>query len=160
MPKMTISLKDKKAISEILTAVLADAVILYTKTRKFHWNVAGPSFMELHKLFEHQYGQLEEAIDEIAEKINKMGFPTPGTMAEFLQHGSLKESPGKYPDQMSMIKELQDDHDKVVAALRTAIDTCSETYKDALTADFLTDLAREHETIGWTLRRYSTSSKS
>jgi starvation-inducible DNA-binding protein len=45
---------------------------LYIKTRKFHWNVCGESFMEIHKLFENQYKQLEESIDEIAERINKL----------------------------------------------------------------------------------------
>ena len=154
MAKTSLPLKDKKAIGEILTGILADAVILYTKTRKFHWNVSGPSFMELHKLFEDQYQQLETAIDEIAEKINKMGFSTPGTLAEFLQFGSLSEAPGKYPDQQSMIRELHQDHEKVIATLRKAIDACDEEHHDALTADFLTDLARQHETISWTLRRY------
>jgi len=48
-------------------------VLLYTKTRKFHWNVSGNSFMELHKLFEGQYKQLEEAIDEIADVLISWG---------------------------------------------------------------------------------------
>ena len=69
--------------------------------------------MELHKLFEEQYKKLEEAIDEIAERINKLGFKTPGTMAEFLETSSLKESPGKYPSQNEMIKELLIDHEAV-----------------------------------------------
>ena len=146
--------KNKKAVGDILITILSDGMVLYTKTRKFHWNVSGPSFMELHKLFEKQYTQLAEAIDEIAEKINKLGIKTPGTMTEFIQTASLKESPGKYPDQTMMIKELLADHETTISALRKAIDDCAEKYKDALTADFLTDLAREHETIAWTLRRY------
>ena len=39
----------------ILSVILSDEVTLYTKTRKFHWNVSGESFMELHKLFQAQY---------------------------------------------------------------------------------------------------------
>ena len=64
--------KNLSAINSLLNNVLADAVVLYTKTRKFHWNVSGNSFMELHELFEHQYKQLEQSIDEIAERINKL----------------------------------------------------------------------------------------
>ena len=67
----------------LLSSVLADGMTLYIKTRKFHWNVCGQSFMEIHKLFENQYKQLEESIDEIAERINKLGGKTIGTMAEF-----------------------------------------------------------------------------
>jgi starvation-inducible DNA-binding protein len=152
------TIKNKKAVNDLLVSILSDGMVLYTKTRKFHWNVSGPSFMELHKLFESQYEQLAEAIDEIAEKINKIGYKTPGTMTEFIKHATLQESPGKYPDQSAMIKELLADHETVISSLRKAIDDCAEKYKDALTADFLTDLARDHETIAWTLRRYIKAS--
>lgn len=153
-PDIGLSAKNIKSISDLLCGVLADAVVLYTKTRKFHWNVSGNSFMELHKLFENQYKQLEEAIDEIAERINKLGTKTPGTMQEFLKLATLKEAPGKYPSQQEMIKELLKDHESVIKQLREYIDDCDEKYNDAGTADFLTDLLREHETIAWTLRRY------
>lgn len=149
-----ISQKNLASVNEILSTILADAVLLYTKTRKFHWNVSGNSFMELHKLFEDHYEKLEAAIDEIAERINKIGFKTPGTMAEFLDAATLKESPGKYPTQTEMIKELLKDHESVIIQLRKSIDECDEKFGDIGTADFLTDLIREHETIAWTLRRY------
>jgi starvation-inducible DNA-binding protein len=153
-PKIGLPAKDLKSITSLLCNVLADAVILYTKTRKFHWNVSGNSFMELHKLFEVQYTKLEHSIDEIAERINKMGTKTPGTMEEFLQLGSLKEAPGKYPGQLQMIRELLNDHESVIVQLRKYSDDCDEKYNDKVTADFLIDLVKEHETIAWTLRRY------
>jgi starvation-inducible DNA-binding protein len=153
-PNIGISQKNLKDIGDLLSHILADAVLIYTKTRKFHWNVCGESFMELHKLFENQYKQLEEAIDEIAERINKLGSKTPGTMAEFIKLASLKETPGKYPAQKEMIKELHADHEAVIVALRKSIDDCDKKYKDAGTADFLTGLMENHETIAWTLRRY------
>lgn len=138
----------------MLSVILADSVLLYTKTRKFHWNVKGQSFMELHKLFENQYNQLEEAIDEIAERINKLGSPTIGTMKEFLDIGNIKESPGKYPDQVAMLTELLKDHETIIKALRKNIDDCEKNMGDAGTTDFMTNLMKEHETIAWTLRRY------
>jgi starvation-inducible DNA-binding protein len=94
-PNIGISSPNLAAVNNLLTGVLADAVVLYTKTRKFHWNVSGNSFMELHKLFEKHYKKLEESIDEIAERMNKLGAKTPGTMSEFLKATSLKETPGK-----------------------------------------------------------------
>jgi starvation-inducible DNA-binding protein len=137
-PNIGLSSKNLKAITDLLSNVLSDAMVLYTKTRKFHWNVSGNSFMELHKLFEKQYKVLEEAIDEIAERINKLGTKTPGT----------------YPSQKDMLKELLKDHEAVIIQLRKNIDECDEKYGDIGTADFLTDLLKEHETIAWTLRRY------
>ena len=153
-PNIGLSSKNLKSVTSLLSSVLSDAVVLYTKTRKFHWNVAGNSFMELHKLFEDQYKQLEEAIDEIAERINKLGTKTPGTMEEFLQLTSLKESPGKYPSQTDMLTELLKDHESVIIQVRKFVDDCDEKYSDKGTSDFLTDLLKTHETIAWTLRRY------
>lgn len=153
-PNIGISEKNLKSITTLLSAILSDAMTLYIKTRKFHWNVAGESFMEYHKLFENQYTQLEEAIDEIAERINKLGSPTIGTMGEFLAQTSIKESPGKYPASKDMVKELLKDHESVIVLLRKNIDECADKFKDAGTADFLTGLMETHETIAWTLRRY------
>lgn len=153
-PAIGISAKNLKDISNMLSAVLADAVILYMKTRKFHWNVAGESFMELHQLFESQYKELEESIDEIAERIGKLGSPTIGTTKEFSELTQLKESPGKYPASIQMIKELLSDHEAVIVQLRKNIDDCEDKFKDKGTADFLTGLMEKEETIAWKLRRY------
>lgn len=153
-PNIGITDKNLKEVTAMLSAVLADSVVLYTKTRKFHWNVNGQSFMELHKLFETQYSKLEEAIDEIAERISKLGAPTIGTLKEFSQWTTLKETPGKNPNQTGMLKELLADHETVIKTLRKNIDDCDDKFKDKGTADFLTGLMLEHETIAWTLRRY------
>ena len=154
--KSNIGISDKNltSVSAILTTSLSNLMVLYTKTRKFHWNVSGDSFMEIHKLFESQYAKLEEAIDEVAERIGKLGFKAIGTMQEFLEHTTLKETPGKNPVQKEMIRELLKDHESIITATRKNIDECDEKYKDAGTADFLTGLLQQHETIAWTLRRY------
>jgi starvation-inducible DNA-binding protein len=138
----------------MLTTVLADEMVLYTKTRKAHWNVTGESFMELHKLYESQYKQLEEAIDEVAERIGKLGQKSIGTMTEFLKHTTLKESAGKYNGTKETILEILTDHETVITQLRKNIDECAEKNKDAGTADFLTGLMEQHETTAWILRRY------
>jgi len=153
-PDIGISQKNLDSVTSMLSSVLADEVILYTKTRKFHWNVSGESFMELHKLFEEQYSQLERYIDEVAERINKLGAKTIGTLQEFSDATTLKETPGKYPTQKNMLQELLNDHETCIKQLRKSIETCEEKYKDAGTTDFLTGLMEQHETIAWVLRRY------
>jgi starvation-inducible DNA-binding protein len=124
------------------------------KTRKFHWNVAGESFMELDKLFQAQYIELGETIDEIAERINKLGGKTIGTMKEFVALTRLKESPNKYPEQKDMMKELLHDHDPVIELLRKDIEVCTKKTNDVGTVDFLTGVLQKHETTAWVLRRY------
>ena len=153
-PHIGLSENKLKAVAEILSVVLANQVTLYTKTRKFHWNVGGESFMELHKLFENHYKQLEASIDEVAERISKLGSKTIGTMKEFGKLAFIKEHPDKYPSSKEMIKELLEDHEQIIVSLRKSIGECSEKPEDAGSADFLTDLMKEHETLAWTLRRY------
>ena len=146
-PHLGISEKNLKSVNSLLTAGLANEAVLYTKTRKFHWNVSGESFMELHLLFEKQYKELEEAIDEIAERIGKLGGKTIGTMQEFLELTHLKESPGKYPTRKEMIKELLEDHENMIKQLRKDIDECTDELEDAGTADFLTGLIQQSRPI-------------
>lgn len=136
--KPNIGISDKKlnAVTELLSVVLSNQAALYTKTRKFHWNVSGNSFMELHKLFESQYKLIEESIDLVAERISKLGSKTIGTMNEFSKLSSIKEHPGKYESSKDMIKELLEDHELVIRALRKDVDCCSDNYNDAGTADF------------------------
>jgi starvation-inducible DNA-binding protein len=153
-PEIGIAKKDLSSSVTMLSVVLADEVTLYTKTRKFHWNVSGESFMELHKLFQAQYTELEETIDEVAERINKLGGKTIGTMKEFVALTRLKESPDKYPEQKDMMKELLHDHDSVIGLLRKDIDACAKKNNDVGTVDFLTGVLQQHETTAWILRRY------
>jgi starvation-inducible DNA-binding protein len=153
-PKIGISDKNLKNSASNLECVLADEMTLYIKTRKFHWNVCGESFMELHKLFEGQYQQIEISIDAVAERINKLGSKTIGTMAEFMECTRLKESPNTYPSQKEMLKELLNDHETVVTQLRKDIELATDKNKDLGTADFLTGLMEQHETNAWVLRRY------
>jgi len=152
--KIGITEKHLHKSSGLLATTLADEMVLYVKTRNFHWNVSGESFMELHKLFQSQYTELEEAIDQVAERIGKLGDKTMGTMEEFLKHASIKEHPGKHESSKEMIKELHSDHQTIIVKLRKDIEECTEKNKDSGTADFLTGLMEQHETIAWILGRY------
>ena len=153
-PEIGIKEKDLQKCIDLLSIVLSDEMTLYIKTRKFHWNVSGESFMELHKLFQSQYTELEETVDSVAERISKLGGKTIGTMKEYAQLTRLKEAPDTYPSQKEMMKELLKDHETVIIELRKDIDEFSEKNKDAGTTDFLTGIMEQHETTAWILRRY------
>ena len=74
--------KSRTAITAILDVLLPDEVLLYIKTRNFHWNVVSPSFSEMHKFFEEQYEALDEIFDDVAERIRALGGRAPGSMAD------------------------------------------------------------------------------
>ncbi len=154
IPKIGISEDSLEKIINLLSVVLSDEMTLYVKTRKFHWNVTGQSFMELHKLFEAQYSELELTIDNVAERIGKLGGKTIGTMSEFSSLTRVVEHPNKYPVQNTMLSELLNDHKTIIYELRKDIDICSDECHDAGTADLLTGILQQHETTAWVLRRY------
>ncbi len=150
-----ISESNRDSIVKILNAVLADEYVLYTKTRNYHWNVAGPQFNDLHKFFEAQYEALNEVVDDVAERARALGGKAFGTLAEFAQHTRLKEQPGKQPAALTMVANLQADHEAMIRALRADLETVMEKHNDAGTSDFLTGLMEKHEKMAWMLRSFT-----
>ena len=90
-PHIGIEDENRKGVVQILNQLLADEYLLYTKTRNFHWNVTGPDFSQLHKFFESQYEELDEIIDEVAERTRSLGEKPVATLKEFLQQARLKQ---------------------------------------------------------------------
>jgi starvation-inducible DNA-binding protein len=154
IPNIGISDNHLQKGNSILSVILSDEMTLYIKTRKFHWNVAGESFMELHKLFEAQYTELEAIVDTVAERIGKLGSKTIGTMSEFTLLSRIVEHPNKYPVQKAMLSELLSDHETLIIELRKDIDISANENHDAGTADMLTAILQQHESITWIIRRY------
>ncbi|MFB5629699.1 MAG: Dps family protein [Nitrosarchaeum sp.] len=138
-------------VSNILSNIMADQYILYTKTRNYHWNVVGENFPQYHKLFEDQYSAIDEDIDAVAERIRALGENTPATLSEFIKSATLKEHPAKYSDAKTMIENLLADHEAVIQNLRKDIESCLKL-NDVGTQDFLTQLMENHEKKAWMLR--------
>lgn len=154
--KLNIGIPQKKleAIHELLNKVLADGNLLYIKLRKFHWNLSGDNFLELHELFEQQYNDVAMSIDEVAERISTLGGIAVGTTAEFSSLSQLKEFPGKVPNNQDMLTELVSDHEKIIRSLRECVEDTDKKYGDMGTSDFLTGLMEKHEKMAWKLRKY------
>lgn len=154
IPKIGITETHLQKSNNLLSVILSDEMTLYIKTRKFHWNVAGECFMEMHKLFESQYSELEIIVDAVAERISKLGGKTIGTMNEFTLLSRIVEHPNKYPVQKAMLSELLSDHEILITELRKDIDICTEENHDVGSADLLTGILQQHESVAWILRKY------
>ena len=156
MQKVNIGLTDKQrqSVVDLLNQGLADTYLLLVKTKKYHWDVVGPQFMTLHKLWQAHYEALTINVDIIAERIRTLGGYPLGTMEGFLKICSLKEDAGTIPTVTGMVSQLLADHEHIVRNLREHIEHCSNEFKDDGTADFLTGLMVEHEKIAWTLRSF------
>jgi starvation-inducible DNA-binding protein len=153
--KANIGLTEKNAqqIALTLNKLLADEHILYAKTHNYHWNYIGDNFMEMHKFYEGQYEELADIIDEVAERIRKIGHFAEGRLKEYLKLTDLEED-APTPDQQKQVRNLLDDHETVTRYLRHQVDIMQDKLKDAGTADFLTGLMEKHERMAWMLRSY------
>ncbi len=152
MTNMDIGIKDKdrKAISEGLSRLLADTYTLYLKTHNFHWNVTGPMFQTLHLMFETQYNELALAVDLIAERIRALGYPAPGTYREYARLSSIEETAGVRKAE-KLIRLLVEGQEAVVRTARSVIPLAGKV-NDEATADLLTQRMQLHEKNAWMLR--------
>src|SRR4051794_10608362 len=108
---------DRKKIVEGLSRLLADTYTLYLKTHNFHWNIKGPHFLTLHSLFEMQYKELADAVDVIAERIRALGYPAPGSYAQYSQLTVIKEAKDPLSAE-DMVKQLCVDQEIIVQTMR------------------------------------------
>ena len=153
--KTDIGVKDdaRKKLVATLNMRLCDEYVLYTKTRKYHWNVIGPRFHQLHEFFKEQYEILDEMVDEVAERARQLGGKSLGTLDEFARYSSINEEPGQNPDAQTMISNLLNDHETVIKTLRKNADE-AEDLEDMGTNDFLIQAVQKHEKMAWMLRAH------
>lgn len=150
--------KDRKALCKGLSKFLADSYLLYLKTQNYHWNVTGKSFHQLHLLFEEQYRDLAEAVDEIAERIRALGEYAPGSFSAFSKVSSIKEE-ASIPTAEEMIQNLVIGHETVVSTARELM-LVTEECEDDVTADMLTQRMQVHEKNAWMLRSMISANKA
>ncbi|WP_370562055.1 Dps family protein [Luteimonas salinilitoris] len=145
--------KDRKRIAQGLSVFLADAYTLYLKTHNFHWNVTGPMFNALHAMFEEQYTEQWNALDETAERIRALGYNAPGSYAEFIELSSIKEEPGleKAPEWREMVRQLVVGNEAVCRTARKVLKTADDAGDDP-SVDLLTQRLQIHEKYAWMLR--------
>lgn len=142
--------EQREKIAEGLARLLADTYTLYLKTHNYHWNVTGPLFNTLHSMFEEQYTELAQAVDEIAERIRALGHFAPGSYKAFAKLASVEEEEG-VPSAEEMIRQLVVGQETVARTAREAFPVADDA-GDQPTADLLTQRMQVHEKNAWMLR--------
>lgn len=140
----------RKACAEALSKVLADTYVLYLKTHNYHWNVEGPKFRSLHEMFEEQYRDLWDSIDDIAERIRALGHYAPGTYAKFRALATVQDNED-LPAADEMFNELIADNQTVARTIRAALTTI-QAAGDEASAGLLTDRLATHEKQLWMMK--------
>lgn len=143
--------QDKQVIVKSLSKMLANSFLLYLKTFNFHWNVEGERFIGIHTLTEEHYKDMQNAIDEIAERIRALGFYAPGSFQEFSKITNIEESDSEPKSSDAMLKELINDHMLMVSEFEAAA-KITEEHKDHSTTDLFSNRRAFHEKAAWMLR--------
>ena len=146
-----IGAKDRAAIADGLSHLLADTYTLYLTTHNFHWNVTGPMFNTLHAMFMGQYTELWNAVDPVAERIRSLGHHAPGSYAQFGRLSSLPDAPETPPKALEMVRVLVAGHEAVARTARKLFPLADKA-GDEPTADLLTQRLTVHEQTAWMLR--------
>jgi len=153
-PKIGIREEDLAGVAQAMCKILADEFVLYTKTKKAHWNVEGANFHSMHLFFETQYQVLDEIVDSVAERIRTLGHYAPGSLKEFLSLTQLSEQSREKNDSMGYIRELLADHESILILLRENIKKFDSVWSDLGTSDYITGLLETHEKMAWMLRSH------
>ncbi len=138
----------------LLNARLADAIDLQTQAKQAHWNVKGPNFIALHKLFDEVVEAVEDYVDEIAERAVELGGTVEGTARSVAKRSTLSE----YPLQISTGKEH-------VAALTAVLGNFGKNVRaaiaeadrigDADSTDLFTQISRGVDKWLWFVEAHS-----
>ncbi|HEX5659372.1 MAG TPA: DNA starvation/stationary phase protection protein [Polyangiales bacterium] len=123
-----------KEVAAALNIVLADVFALWFKTKNFHWHVSGPHFRDYHLLLDEQAGELYAMVDDIAERVRKIGAPTLRSIGEVSRTQRVKDNDADYVEPSDMLAELTEDNKALAASLRVVHEITDEANDVASTS--------------------------
>jgi starvation-inducible DNA-binding protein len=126
---------------ELLNARLADCIDLQTQCKQAHWNVKGPHFIGLHELFDKINAEVEDYVDEIAERAIQLGGVAEGTARMVAKRSSLAEYPISAADGRTHVDALSSSLAAFGKFARKAINDANDL-GDLDTADLFTEISR------------------
>lgn len=131
----------RSKVVALLNSMLADCIDLQTQTKQAHWNVKGPEFIALHKLFDEINDDVEEYVDTIAERAVQLGGTAEGTARVVTAKSSLPEYPLAITTGRDHVAALANALALFGKSARQAISQ-SDEFDDADTADIFTQVSR------------------
>ncbi|MEP6574443.1 MAG: DNA starvation/stationary phase protection protein Dps [Gemmatimonadota bacterium] len=131
----------RREITALLNQRLADCIDLQTQCKQAHWNVKGPSFIALHKLFDEVNGAVEEYVDLIAERIVQLGGIAEGTARIVAERSTLLDYPMTLSSGMDHVAALSEALATFGRSARIGIEEADDL-EDADTTDILTEVSR------------------
>lgn len=141
-------------MTEQLNLLLADTITLRDLYKKSHWQVAGPTFYQLHLLFDKHYGELVEIVDEIAERIQLLGGISLAMAADVAETTRIARPPRGREEVPVQLSRLLDAHQIILGHCRKLAERASELGDDGTNDLVVSDVLRANELQVWFLSEH------
>ena len=146
-----LSAKTAPKMIENLNQVLADTATLRDMYKKHHWQVAGPSFYQLHLLYDKHYDEQVELVDELAERIHMLGGVSLATAADFAEQTLVPRPPRGREEVPVQISRLLHAHEIVLKEVHAMAKEAADAGDDGTNDLLVSDVIRTNEKHVWFL---------
>lgn len=140
-------------IAQQLNRYLSNLHVFYAKLHNYHWNVEGDAFFPLHEVLQERYEALAEEIDEVAERILKVGRRPVTRLSDYVKHASLQEAESRAYSRTEIAESVVEDLTDLINGLRETIELAQE-HGDEGTADDAIASLKDKEKQLWMFDAY------
>ena len=137
--------------AQFLNRILADSTILYALYKKHHWVVAGPTFYQLHLLFDKHAGEQLELVDLLAERVQTLGGVAVGDPRHAAELTWIERPPDGAEEVPVMIGRLLAAHEDIITLVRAVIEKTAASGDWGSNDLLISDVLRRHELQVWFL---------
>ncbi len=146
---IALAVEARRDSCQILNEILADTMILYALYKKHHWLVAGPTFYQLHLLFDKHAEEQLELVDLLAERVQSLGGIAVGDPRHAAELTSIERPPNGAEDVPAMVHRLLDAHESVIERVRRGIGKTEKSADWGSNDLLMGDVLRRHELQVW-----------
>jgi len=141
-------------VTENLNQLLADTMTLRDLYKKSHWQVAGPTFYQLHLLFDKHFDEQVELVDAIAERIQLLGGVSIAMAADVAELTQIERPPRGREEVPVQISRLLDAHQIIIREARSLARRASELGDDGSNDLVVSEVLRTNELQVWFLSEH------
>jgi len=136
-------------MTERLNQLLADTITLRDLYKKHHWQVAGPTFYQLHLLFDKHFGEQAELVDTIAERIQLLGGLALAMAADIAETTQIERPPRGREEVPVQLSRLLDAHQIIIRQCRELAERADKVGDDGTNDLAVSDVLRTNELQSW-----------
>jgi starvation-inducible DNA-binding protein len=141
-------------MTEKLNQLLADSMTLRDLYKKSHWQVSGPTFYQLHLLFDKHYDEQVEIVDTIAERIQLLGGISLAMAADIAETTQIERPPRGREEVPVQLSRLLDAHQIIIRQCRVLAERADKLGDDGTNDLAVSDVLRTNELQSWFLSEH------